>query len=298
MAVSLVDLVQGNAVSMPGNMQQTPIARTATADGTGTGAIAAGSSMVAVTCDSASKYITLPAPVAGNGIMLQVTSNGFRLQTTDPTNIAINGLSGASTYLQVPANSTVFVYYLSATAFTAFIFASNGALDTGVDPYLGQSGSPTLCHSGDIPARVSTDGTELDIVVTELYLAEVFIPVNMTITGVAFMTGTNTNGNAKVMLFDSAGNRLAISASTDISGFSADTYNRVAFSTPLAAKGPGKYYIGIICDDNTNDLNTHTFGNFNAGKVTGLVYATESGYLTITPPSTFTTGLGPIASLY
>jgi hypothetical protein len=111
--------------------------------------------------------------------------------------------------------------------------------------------------------------------------------------------GSATNGNAKVMLFNSAGTRLAISASTDVSAYTADSYgSNIAFSAPYAAKGPATYYVGVICDDNTNRLNTHILGAFGAGKITGLVYATEAGYATISAPSTFTTGLGPIASLY
>jgi hypothetical protein len=78
-----------------------------------------------------------------------------------------------------------------------------------------------------------------------------------------------------------------------------DSYGtKIAFATPYAAKGPATYYVGVICDDNTNKVNTHILGAFGAGKITGLVYATESGYAAITVPTTFTTGLGPIASLY
>lgn len=163
----------------------------------------------------------------------------------------------------------------------------------------GQTLSPRLCHTGGIPASLSTDGTNLDAVVTELYVAEVFIPANMTITGVAVFWGAATNGNAKVMLFDSSGKRLGISATTDVSGFTADSYgSNIPLAVPVQAKGPGSFYVGVICDDATNDLNTHVLGAFGAGKITGLVYATESGYANITPPTTFTTGLGPIASLY
>lgn len=169
----------------------------------------------------------------------------------------------------------------------------------GVAAAGGFSASPRCVHTGGVPAQISTEGTNLSIVVTELYVAEVFIPCNMTVTGVAAFWGDATNGNAKVMLFDSAGNRVAISASTDISAYTADSYgSRIAFASPYAAKGPATYYVGVMCDDNTNRLNTHILGNFGAGKITGLVYATESGYAAITPPTTFTTGLGPIATLY
>ena len=189
----------------------------------------------------------------------------------------------------------------TARAATVTTLQATGAITPtgGVAAAGGFSVAPRLCHTGGMPARVSTDGTELDIVVTELYVAEVFIDANCTVTGLAVFWGALTNGNAKVMLFDSAGNRVAISASTDVSAFTGDSYGtRIAFSAPYAAKGPATYFVGVICDDNTNDINTHTLGNFGAGKITGLVYATEAGYATITPPTTFTTGLGPIATLY
>lgn len=159
--------------------------------------------------------------------------------------------------------------------------------------------SPRNCHTGGVPAQISTEGTDLSVVVTELYVAEVFIPANCTVTGVNVFWGSATNGNGKVMLFNSAGTRVAISASTDISGYTNDSYGSpIPFTSTYAAKGPATYYVGVICDDNTNKLNTHILGGFGAGKITGLVYATESGYASITVPTTFTTGLGPIASLY
>lgn len=162
--------------------------------------------------------------------------------------------------------------------------------------------SPRLVHTGGVPAQISTEGTNLDAVVTEIYVAEVFIPCNMTITGVAVLWGAATNGNAKVMLFSvvgTTGTRVAISATTDVSAFTADSYGtNIAFSSTYAAVGPATYYVGVMCDDNTNDVNTHILGAFGAGKITGKTYATESGYASITVPTTFTTGLGPIASLY
>ena len=55
---------------------------------------------------------------------------------------------------------------------------------------------------------------------------------------------------------------------------------------------------GVICDNSANRINTHVLGNFGAGKIESLVYGTEAGYASITVPTTFTTGLGPIATLY
>ena len=154
--------------------------------------------------------------------------------------------------------------------------------------------SPRLVPTGAAPAQVSTDGTDATPVVTEVYIAEVFVPANMTLTGVALMNGSVASGNIKLGLANSAGAVVATSASTAMSG--TDAYQRVPFTSAYAAKGPATYYVLLFVDNTTARFNTHTFGNFGAAKQTGQVYAT--GFTTITPPTTFTTALGPIASLY
>lgn len=204
------------------------------------------------------------------------------------------------TFSLVIDGTTVMTSTSSATVFALAASMTGAYTPTGgIAAAGGFTASPRCVHTGGVPAQISTEGTDTAIVVTELYVAELFIPCNMTVTGAAVMWGSATNGNAKVALFDSTGARVAISASTDVSAYTADSYgSRIAFSSTYAAKGPATYYLGVISDDNTNKVNTHILGNFGAGKITGLVYATESGYASITPPTTFTTGLGPIATLY
>lgn len=158
--------------------------------------------------------------------------------------------------------------------------------------------SPRTWHTGGVAATFATMGTDLTVVVTELYVCEVFVPANALLTGVAPFWGSATEGNAKVMLFDTSGTRLAISASTDVSGHTVDNYTRIPFSSQLAVVGPASYYVGIIADSTSHRINTHLLGSFGAGKITGLVYGTEAGYASITPPTSFTTGLGPVATLY
>lgn len=172
------------------------------------------------------------------------------------------------------------------------------AYQAGVTP-ASFGASPRLCHSGGNPAMISTDGTNLSVVNTELYLCEVFVPCNMIISGMSVFWGDATEGNAKVMLFTSNGARVAISASTDVSGYTTDSYgSRIPFSASYNAYGPATYYIGVMGDNNSNRINTHTLGNFGAGKITSLVYATEAGYASVAIPTTFTSGEGPIATLY
>ena len=175
------------------------------------------------------------------------------------------------------------------------ILASPSAgLASGVPAAGSFSASPRLCHTGGVAAKVSTDGTDSTPVITEVYIAEVFVPANCTVTGVAVFNGSVASGNIKVGLASSAGAVLATSASTAMSG--TDAYQRVAFTSAYSALGPATYYVLLFVDNTTARFNTHTIGNFGAGKQTGQVYAT--GFTTITPPTTFTTALGPIASLY
>lgn len=170
----------------------------------------------------------------------------------------------------------------------------NPAAPGGVIPAWASSASGRLIATGGMPARVSTDGTDATPVITEVYICEIFVPCYTSFTGLANMNGSVASGNIKVGLADSTGAIVATSASTAMSG--TDAYQRVPFTATYNARGPATYYALLFIDNTTARYNTHTFGNFGASKQTGQVYAT--GFTTITPPTTFTTALGPIMSAY
>lgn len=101
------------------------------------------------------------------------------------------------------------------------------------------------------------------------------------------------SGNVKYGLFDSAGTNVATTASTAMSG--TDAYQQIAFSAPYAAVGPATYYVALQVDNSTARINMHPFGAFPASKKTGETYGT---WTSITPPTTFTADVGPMATLY
>lgn len=196
---------------------------------------------------------------------------------------------GTSTLSLVVNGTTV----LSSTS-SALTLPLPSSPTAGIAAAGGFSVSPRNWHTGGMPARVSTDGTDATPVTTEVYIAEIFVPANATLTGLAVFNGSVASGNIKVGLANSAGAIVATSASTAMSG--TDAYQKVAFTSTYAAVGPATYYALLFVDNTTARFNTHTLGTFGAAKQTGQTYAT--GFTAITPPTTFTTALGPIASLY
>lgn len=176
-----------------------------------------------------------------------------------------------------------------AATFQSTVTSTGGVAASG-----GFSVSPRVIHTGGVPAAAAADFTEATPVTTETYYAEVFVPANTTITGVAVFNGGTADGNVNVGLADSNGAIVAQSATTTAQS-GTDNYQRVAFSSTYAAKGPATYYVLTQHSTTTARFNAHTVGNFSAGKVTSQTYGTLT---TLSPATTFTTAVGPVATLY
>jgi hypothetical protein len=91
---------------------------TATADGLTTGIVTGVGvdQFVVVTSANAAHLVTLPTPTPGRRVTLDVGANGYKLRSSTPASIAINGGTGASASSTIAANSTVFAICVSATA--------------------------------------------------------------------------------------------------------------------------------------------------------------------------------------
>jgi hypothetical protein len=162
----------------------------------------------------------------------------------------------------------------------------------GINAALGLKAS-SVWHSGGAAAVTTTQGTDTTPVVTETYVARLFIPVNCTLTGLSLLNGSVASGNITMALADSAGNIVAQTASTAQSGTAA--YQQVPFTATKSVKGPAEYFALLQVDNTTARFRSHTLGNFKAGKLTGTVYGTITN---ITPPTGFTASLGPICDSY
>ena len=162
----------------------------------------------------------------------------------------------------------------------------------GIDAALPYAG-PTVFATGSAPPATTTTGTDTTPSITETYLAEVFVPMNATLTGVSILNGSAVAGNVTVHLYDSDGKPIVKSASTAQSGTAA--YQAIPFASTFNAKGPAKYLVGVQFDSTSARFRTHILGVFGASKKTGETYGTATA---VTFPTTFTTAQGPIASVY
>lgn len=129
---------------------------------------------------------------------------------------------------------------------------------------------------------------------SDAYIAEIWIPANVTLTGLAPYNGTVASGNLKVGLFNSTGTKVASSASTAMSGTA--VYQRIAFTAPYAALGPATYYAGLMFDNATARFYTHAVGACGTQDQPSQTFAT--GFTNITAPTTFTNNAGPLISAY
>lgn len=216
-----------------------------------------------------------------------IKEHGFNTDEAIDGDSTLN-IEGAVTF-QSTLNIQGAVTFQSTLDLTGAFTPTGGVAAAG-----GFSASPRLVHTGGLPPTAAADFTNATPVTTETYYAEVFIPANMSVTGVAVFNGSAADGDVTVGLADSTGVVVASSATTTAQS-GTDAYQRIAFSSAYSAKGPATYYVLTQNSTTTARYNAHTVGNFSAGKVTSQTYGTLAD---ITPATTFTTAVGPVATLY
>lgn len=144
-----------------------------------------------------------------------------------------------------------------------------------------------------------TAGTSTTPSITTVYVSQIYIPANTTLTGISVSNGA-TVGTDKyiVALFDATG---AAVANSDLAGTltaGADVYQSVAFTATYAAAGPAVYWVALYVNGTTDRFRTiPAVGAFAglAGSVTGQTFGTIAA---LTLPTTFTADKGPVAFVY
>ena len=206
--------------------------------------------------------------------------------------------------LQAQALKGTFAEQDAANTFTAAqtfssTVAVTGALTPtgGVAAAGGFSAAPRALHAQGQKAVVSTDGNNSTPSITETYITSMFVPCNMTITGINVFNGSDVTGNVTVALANAVtGAPITAAVSASTAGSGTDAYQKIPFAAPYAANGPANYLVCVQYSSATARYNTHTIGTDPCVVQTGTTYGTIP---TITPlPTVFVTNVGNIMSFY
>lgn len=152
-----------------------------------------------------------------------------------------------------------------------------------------------MFHTGGRVPASATDGFDTVPSVTETYVVPIFVPCNMTTTGISILNGSAIAGNIRPYLYDST--RTIVRNGTNGAAAGPAGYQRITWTSPANIKGPATYWLAYQCNSVGMRFRSHIFGDFPAGKLTGTIYNTApaAGW---TAPTAFAANLGPIGMLY
>ena len=259
---------------------------------------------------SKAQYINVPA-----GASVTVANNGNTLYYADTSDVTSSSNDG-SIATAASATFTSGQYVICAQGVATNVFTTvnetvttsdltvsddvtvTGDLTTSGTTAVTPASAPASVFSA-LPAS-ATSGTDTAFADGTTFLTSVFVPCNMTVTGVGFLVGS-VGGTDKVIvrLYNSAGTLLA-SSTTASSGTTAGTaaqLQEIAFTATYAATGPRRYFIGISANGLTAKL--RTLPAYTGAKTfSGSVALTHAATTAITPPTAFAADKAPFAYLY
>lgn len=210
----------------------------------------------------------------------------------------------AGEYFLPAANCQVYVDYLAGPTFQDFTVTDDLIVTDSSTLTGGITTTTPRTRWASTPAVVgTTDGTNSTPDIATVYLTELFIPVNCTLTGGAVFNGSSSaTGKAIYALFNSAGAVLKTTALAGTAGSGTDAWQEINFTATVAVKGPNTFWFGFYCDTATagriNLIPTGALGLNQAGLVGSNVLQTFGTVAAITPPSTQTADKGVYCYVY
>lgn len=116
------------------------------------------------------------------------------------------------------------------------------------------------------------------------------------LTGIQVLVGSTGGSDLWTFeLHDSTGALVATSLATGTTAGTANTFQRLAFTAQYQA-AVGTYY--LVAQSNGTTAKLGTYASAGLPLVTGSATGTLGTGAAITPPTTYTANLGPIASVY
>lgn len=158
------------------------------------------------------------------------------------------------------------------------------------------SGAVRLSNIPIGPVARASIGTDAAHVNGTIYYSEIVVPTRRTVTGIGVLNGTTVGTNNLIAaLYDAAGALVANTALAGTLGAGADTFQEIALTAPVTIE-PGRYFVATQANGTTHQtqkIATATYLN-----ATGSVAGAFGTLPAITPPTTTTADVGPVAYLY
>jgi len=190
----------------------------------------------------------------------------------------------------------------------------SGLITNGLPQLAQPSGAETAyvdtnTAAGQAPQDAMSSLTELAIMLRQFgasadkttvagsrYYRSTTIGSQKTLTGISVLVGgTGGTDNWIVELHDVNGNLVATSTTSGTLAGTANTWQEIAFTAPVTVAG-GTYFIAVQSNGTTAKVAVldSPVSNLLTGSATGTFGTSAS----ITPPTTYTANLGPMALVY
>ncbi len=119
----------------------------------------------------------------------------------------------------------------------------------------------------------------------------------MTVTNINVLQGATLGTDSWIaILYNSAGTKLATSSLSGVATGTNNTFKTFALTAPIAIQGPGRYFVGVQSNGNTDKFRLIPTGTF-IDILSALTTGTFATVPNITVPTTFTTVQAPIVYL-
>jgi len=192
--------------------------------------------------------------------------------------------------------NNIFNGVTTVPSLTTTVISSTGAITTsGGLTHTGRSFYQTVGVGG---SAYSSTGNNTATVAGTIYWAEVSVDRNFTMTGVGILNGATVGTDKGIVgIYSSSGTLLANSALAGATTSGANAFQQYALTATLALAAPARFWVAYQSNGTTDTIRTvaaSTFVNCLTTSTTGAF-----GTLTaLTPPTTFTANVGPIAYVY
>jgi hypothetical protein len=281
----------GNKVTMVSSpaLTGTSLALSSTLDAAGNFSVA--TNKFNVTAASGNTAIAGTANVVGN---FSVATNKFNV-TAASGNTAVAGTFDSAGNFSVATNKMTVAAASGNTAIAGTLGVTGAVTHTGG---IADGGGLMKNFMGWRPSAL-TSGTSTTPSATVVYLTQIYVPFNVTLTGIYVNNGATVGTNKWIAaLFNSAGTALANSALAGVTTSGADGYQQLPFTGTVAVTGPGVYWIGLYANGTTDRFRSVPAVGQYAGYAGSISAQTFGTVATITPPTTFTADVGPVAFTY